>query len=325
MITMLRRQTRPVERFFLHYQERKSKVMGAVLPLLALRAFVETGRHGSLKAAAAVMGVTPGAISQQLKLLQARTGVALFTRTPQGVALTPAGAQVHPALLRAFDQIQDSMATLEAIHARQTLTISTVPTFAASWLVPRLGRFTERHPDIEVRVEASSALVDLRRDRIDIAIRHGLGEYPGLISRPLAAPVLLPVACPALLADGPPIHSAVDCLQYPLLQDSDRSDWALWFRALGLPPDPRVERGPAFDDDVLLIRAAESGQGIALVRDLYVESEVASGRLAVVLDQPWPTRFAYYAVTLPGAEENPAIAAFLHWLQEEVEAPTSAL
>ena len=299
--------------------------MGAVLPLLALRAFVETGRHGSLKAAAAVMGVTPGAISQQLKLLQARTGVELFTRTRLGVALTPAGAQVHPALLRAFDQIQDSMAMLDAIHARQTLTISTVPSFAASWLVPRLGRFTARHPAIEVRVEASSALAELRRDRIDIAIRHGLGEYPGLISRPLAAPVLLPVACPTLLADGPPIRSAVDCLQYPLLQDSDRSDWSLWFSALGLPPDPRIERGPAFDDDVLLIRAAEAGQGIALVRDLYVESEVASGRLAVVLDQPWPTRFAYYAVTLPGAGENPTIAAFLCWLQEEVEAATSAL
>lgn len=299
--------------------------MGAVLPLLALRAFVETGRHGSLKAAADVMGVTPGAISQQLKLLQARTGVSLFTRSRHGVSLTPAGAQVHPALSRAFDQIQDSMAALEAIHTRQTLTISTVPSFAASWLVPRLGRFTERHPAIEVRVEASSALANLRRDRIDIAIRHGLGEYPGLVSRTLAAPVLLPVACPALLAEGPPIHSAVDCLQYPLLQDSDRSDWSLWFRALGLPSDPRIERGPAFDDDVLLIRAAEAGQGIALVRDLYVESEVASGRLAVVLDQPWPTRFAYYAVTLPGTEENPAIAAFLRWLQEEVEAPTSSL
>ncbi|HBS62309.1 MAG TPA: hypothetical protein DEB32_06240 [Stenotrophomonas sp.] len=185
-----------------------------------------------LKAAAAAMGVTPGAISQQLKLLQARTGVELFTRTRQGVALTLAGAQVHPALL--------------------------------------------------------------------------------------------PVACPALLAAGPPIRTAVDCLQYPLLQDSDRSDWSLWFSALGLPPDPRITRGPAFDDDVLLIRAAEAGQGIALVRDLYVQADVASGRLAIALDQPWPTRFAYYAVTLPGAEENPAIAAFLGWLQEEVEAPASA-
>lgn len=298
--------------------------MSAVLPLLALRAFVETGRHGSLKAAADVMGVTPGAISQQLKLLQARTGVSLFTRSRHGVSLTPAGAQVHPALARAFDQIQDSMAALEAIHARQTLTISTVPSFAAAWLVPRLGRFNARHPQIEVRVEASSALADLRRDRIDIAIRHGLGEYPGLRARHLAAPVLLPVACPRLLTNGPPIRSALDCLHYPLLQDSGRSDWPLWFAALGVPADARSERGAAFDDDVLLIRAAEAGQGIALVRDVYVQAEIAAGRLAVALDQPWPTRFAYYAVTMPQADGDPAIQAFLHWLQEEANAPAQA-
>ena len=294
--------------------------MGAVLPLLALRAFVETGRHGSLKAAAEVMGVSPGAISQQLKLLTERTGVSLFIRNRNGVALSPAGAQVYPALLRAFDTIQDSMALLEAINGRQTLTISTVPSFAASWLVPRLGRFTGQHPDIEIRVEASSALVDLRRDRIDVAIRHGLGQYPGLVSRHLASPVFLPVACPGLLAEGPRIRSPKDCLKYPLLQDSDRSDWRLWFKALGMADDPRIERGPAFDDDVLLIRAAEAGQGIAMVRDVYVQAEVASGRLAVALDQPWPTAFAYYAVTLPGADEKPAISAFLAWLQREAQA-----
>lgn len=293
--------------------------MGAVLPLLALRAFVETGRHGSLKAAAEVMGVSPGAISQQLKLLSERTGVTLFVRNRHGVALSPAGAQVYPALLRAFDTIQDSMAVLEAINGRQTLTVSTVPSFAASWLVPRLGRFTEAHPDTEVRVEASSALVDLRRDRVDVAIRHGLGSYPGLVSRHLASPVLLPVASPCLLADGPRIRSPKDCLKYPLLQDSDRSDWRLWFKALGMADDPRIERGAAFDDDVLLIRAAEAGQGIALVRDVYVQAEVAGGRLSVALDRPWPAAFAYYAVTLPGADEKPAVASFLGWLQREAQ------
>jgi LysR family glycine cleavage system transcriptional activator len=298
--------------------------MGSVLPLLALRAFVETGRHGSLKRAADAMGVTPGAVSQQLKLLQERTGVSLFSRTRYGVELTPAGAQVHPALLRAFDQIEASLAALDAINARQTLTVSAVPTFAASWLVPRLGTFTDRHPDIEVRVEASSALADLRRDRVDIAIRHGLGNYPGLDAHYLMAPVLIPVACPKLLADGPPIRDAIDCLDYPLLQDSDRSDWRLWLKALGVESDPRIERGPAFDDDFLLIRAAEAGQGIALVRDLYAREEIASGRLAIALDRPWPTEFAYYAVTMPKAEDKPAIASFLRWLLDEAKSQTSA-
>ena len=102
-----------------------------------------------------------------------------------------------------------------------------------------------------------------------------------------------------------------------MLQDSDRSDWRLWLKARGVADDPRIERGPAFDDDFLLIRAAEAGQGIALVRDLYAREEIAGGRLAIALDRPWPTEFAYYALTLPGAAEKPAIARFIEWISSE--------
>jgi LysR family glycine cleavage system transcriptional activator len=291
--------------------------MNPVLPLLALRAFAETGRHGSLKRAAETMGVTSGAVSQQIRQLEERIGVALFTRTRHGMQLTEAGAKVHPALLRAFDQIASSLETLESINARRTLTVSTVPSFAASWLVPRLGRFTSRHPDIEVRVEATPGLVDLRRDRVDVAIRHGLGSYPGLVTELLMAPVFLPVASPGLLTKGPPIRKPADCLAYPLLQDSDRADWPLWFKALGVADDPRIERGPSFDDDFLLIRAAEAGQGLALVRDVYAREEIAAGRLALVLDRSWPTDFAYYVVTRPEAASRAPLAEFIDWLKSE--------
>ncbi|WP_121373727.1 LysR family transcriptional regulator, partial [Pseudomonas aeruginosa] len=124
--------------------------MGAVLPLLALRAFVETARHGNLTRAAAAMGVTPGAVSQQLRALQARTGVVLFQRFSHGMRLTPEGEQVYPGLRQAFEQITASLAQLEAINARQTLTVSTEPSFAATWLVPRLGQFSASHPQVEV-------------------------------------------------------------------------------------------------------------------------------------------------------------------------------
>ncbi|WP_208856212.1 LysR family transcriptional regulator [Brucella pseudogrignonensis] len=157
--------------------------MNPVLPLLALRAFVETGRHCSIKQAAEEMGVTSGAVSQQIRQLEDRLGITLFTRTRYGVRLTEAGAKVHPGLLVAFDQIAKSLETLQAINTRPTLTISTVPSFAASWL----GRFTARQPDIEVRVEATSKLVDLGRDHVDIAIRHGLDNYPSLVSEHLMA------------------------------------------------------------------------------------------------------------------------------------------
>ncbi len=268
------------------------------------------------------MGVTSGAVSQQIRQLEERIGVTLFTRARYGVQLTEAGAEIHPGLLRAFDQIGNSMEALEAINARQTVTISTVPSFAASWLVPRLGRFTSEHPDIETRVEATSALVDLRRDRVDVAIRHGLGDYPGLVSEHLMAPVFLPVASPSLLAAGQPIREPSDCLAYPLLQDSDRADWRLWFKAVGVADDPRAERGPSFDDDFLLIRAAEAGQGLALIRDIYAAEEIASGRLVLALDRPWPTDFAYYVVTLPNAPNRKPVADFVEWLKHEATQPS---
>ncbi len=289
--------------------------MGAVLPLLGLRAFVETGRHGSLTAAAEAMGVTPGAISQQLRQLQERLGVNLFDRTRHGVVLSVAGARVYPELLQAFEQISHSLQTLERWETRRTLRISAAPSFAAQWLAPRLGAFSALHPQVDVQLDSSAALVDLRRKGVDIAIRHGLGHYPGLHAEHLMAPVLLPVASPALLAGAPTVSSVQDCLQLRLLQDADRSDWRLWFQALDLPVDERLERGPAFDDDLLLIRAAVAGQGVALVRDIHAAEELASGRLQVVIDQPWPQAFAYYAVTHSDGESNAAVPAFMAWLR----------
>ncbi|WP_269792288.1 LysR substrate-binding domain-containing protein [Stenotrophomonas sp. Iso1] len=298
--------------------------MGAVLPLLALRAFVETARHGTLKAAADAMGVTSGAISQQLKLLQERTGVVLFERTRQGVMLSAAGTRIYPELKQAFDQIESSLRTLERLKGRQTLRISAAPSFAATWLAPRLPGFSAQHPQIDVHLDATTQRVDLRRDGVDIAIRHGLGRYPGVRADHLFAPVLLPVASPALLATAATINTAEDCLQLPLLQDADRNDWRLWFQSMDIAADPRMERGPAFDDDLLLIRAAEASQGIALVRDIHAASEIAAGRLAVAINLPWPQTFAYYALSLPAEEQlQPCIPLFLSWLREQLALPVA--
>ncbi|MBC2659070.1 LysR family transcriptional regulator [Pseudomonas sp. MSSRFD41] len=289
------------------------------LPLQALRTFVEVGQRGGVKAAAEALHVTPGAVSQQIRLLEDRLGMALFTRERQGLRLTDAGAAVHPSLLAAFVQIDRAIDTLDAIKGRQTLTVSTVATFAASWLVPRLGRFNELYPQIEVRVEATSALVDMRRDRVDVALRHGLGGYPGLDVSRLMAPVLVPVACPGVVENGRLLKEPGDCLNYPLLHDSDRADWPLWLAAHGVPEDPRAERGTAFEDDYLLIRAAAAGQGLALVPQEYARDEIASGRLVQILDKPWPARFAYYLVTLPGAIERPEVKAFVDWIRTEAQ------
>ncbi|APX76190.1 Gcv operon activator [Achromobacter insolitus] len=293
--------------------------MTAMLPLQALRTFVEVSQRGSITAAAQALHVTPGAISQQIRLLEERLGIALLVRERHGMRMTEAGADVYPMLSAAFAQIDKAVDMLEAMKARQSLTVSTVATFAASWLVPRLGRFKQRHPHIEIRVEATPALVDLRRDHVDVALRHGLGDYPGLDVVPLMAPVLVPVAAPGLAASVT-LAEPADCLDYPLLHDADRADWPLWLSAHGVAQDPRAQRGNAFDDDFLLIRAAESGQGLALVPAAHAQEEIAAGRLVQVLDKPWPSRFAYYAVSRPGAAQRPEVRAFIDWILEEAAA-----
>ncbi|MCX5463970.1 transcriptional regulator GcvA [Alcaligenes parafaecalis] len=293
--------------------------MNPIFPLLALRAFTEVGRHGSIKLAAQALGVTSGAVSQQIRQLEDRLGVTLFIRSHHKMSLSEAGAQAYPELLSAFDQIENALHTLDATKQRKALTISTVPSFAASWLIPRLADFKNRHPDIEIRVEASPTLVDLRRDKVDIAIRHGLGVYPGLQAEPLMAPVLLPVASPGLLAGKPAIQEPADCLEWPLLQDADRADWSLWLSAHEVADDARADRGTAFEDDYLLIRGAIAGLGLALIPQEYAQDEIAAGRLVQVLDKPWPARFAYYLVSLPDTRQRTEVRAFADWISEQAQ------
>ncbi|MDX7986101.1 LysR family transcriptional regulator [Xenorhabdus sp. 12] len=293
--------------------------MAKSLPLLALRAFVEVGQSNSIKAAAHALNVTPGAISQRIRLLETRVGAELFTREKHGMRMTEAGEKVYPQLLDAFQRLEKAYDKLESSKSRPTLTINTSPTFAASWLVPRLGHFTEQYPQIEIEIQTSYSVVDLKRDRVDIALRHGLGNYPKLSVTPLMSPVLIPVASPELIKAHQPVNEPIDCLNYPLLQDASRADWYLWLSAHGASVDERAERGSCFEDDLLLIRAAKSGQGIALVPQEYAEDEIRAGQLVQVLDNPWPSKFAYYAVTLPEATTRFEVKAFIDWIKEEAE------
>jgi LysR family glycine cleavage system transcriptional activator len=293
------------------------------MPLLALRAFVEVGRQGSVKAAAATLGVTPGAVSQQVKSLERRLGVALFARGNREIHLTPAGTSLLVPIATGFEQIETALEGFEARRRQRMmpLRISTMASFAATWLVPRLGRFTADHPWIELSLQTSSDLVPIGRGKnaADIAIRHGLGAYAGLAVERLLQPRLIPVGSPDLL-QAYDIRSPADCLRAPLLQDADAMDFSLWLRALGVrDPDGLASRGPRLDDDHLLVRAAVAGQGLALVRDTYAASEIAAGRLVPALDVPLPTDFAYWLVTRPPAlKQNAAVMAFRSWILDEV-------
>ena len=304
--------------------------MSGPLPLLGLRAFVEVGRAGSMKDAARRLGVTSGAVSQQVKQLEARLGLSLFERGNREIRLTASGRRLFSGVADPFARIEDA---IEAIRpdrrgGSRTLTVTTTGSFAATWLVPRLGRFTSLHPRIEVRVLTTPTLVPLGTGpgNADIAIRHGLGQWQGVEATPLMRPRLVPVGSPRLLADGPPIRRPADCLNHLLLQDAAGADWRLWLQALGADHrDPRVGRGSRFSDPTLLLGAAVAGQGLALLPDTYVAEDVAAGRLKIAIAAAWPGEFAYYAVIPSGADRhNARVARFKEWLVREAAEAASA-
>ena len=283
--------------------------------LSLLHTFVVVARSGRMRNAADLLALTAGAISQRIRALEDAVGYRLFTRTPAGVELNAAGRALFSSLDDPFRTIEDVDKNLAGVSSRRVV-ISTMGSFAANWLVPRLSSFSRQHPDIDVALETETRIVDLRREPIDLAIRHGLGDYPGLEATWLMAPELIVVASPGCLRSGRPITKPADCLAFPLLHDMDRTDWRLWFEVQGVDA-PQDLKGPSFSDDHLMVRAAASGQGLALVRNVYVDDDLRARRLVQPLTVRWPTRFAYYAVATSEALQRPAVRHFRDWLVKE--------
>src|ERR1700730_17939829 len=280
-----------------------------------LQTFVAVARAGKMKRAANELALTPGAVSQRIRQLEEVAGRRLFNRVPAGVELNAAGQAMFTALAGPFRAIEAVDCELGGPSSSR-VTMSTMPSFAATWLVPRLAMFAQRYPDIEIAVETGTRPVDLRREPIDLAIRHGLGKYPGLESTWLVAPELIVVASPDLLKNRAPLTRPADCLAFPLLHDLNRQDWPLWFEAHGVTA-PHAKKGPAFSESHLIARAAVAGQGLALVRDIYVDDDLRSHRLVKALTMNWPLQFAYYAVATAEAMQKPAVRRFRDWLVEE--------
>jgi LysR family transcriptional regulator, glycine cleavage system transcriptional activator len=283
--------------------------------LALLQTFVSVARVGKMKQAADELALTPGAVSQRIRQLETVVGRRLFTRNATGVELTAAGKTIFDALAEPFRVIEAVDRELDAPSPRR-VTVSTTPSFAATWLVPRLAMFARGYPDIEIAVETGARPVDLKREPIDLAIRHGLGKYPGLEATWLVAPELIVVASPDLLGNRAPLEKPADCLAFPLLHDLDRQDWPFWFEAHGVAA-PNCRKGPAFSETHLIMRAAVAGQGLALVRDIYAEEALRSKTLVKALAVNWPVQFAYYAVATSEALQKPAVRRFRDWLVEE--------
>ncbi|HLI11296.1 MAG TPA: transcriptional regulator GcvA [Alphaproteobacteria bacterium] len=292
-------------------------------PLNALRAFEAAARHLSVKAAAAELHVTPGAVSQLLKALELHLGVKLFNRVNRGIFLTEAGQSYLPPIRNAFRQIAEASRRLAVAAETGILTVSVTPFFASAWLVPRLKAFQDAHPEIDLQVVTSNALVDFSRDAVDVAVRHGLGRYPGLASDRVIAVEIVPVAAPALVAKlGRPTTPAA-LTRWPLVHDAERKAWHLWFEAQGIH-DIGPPRGPAFDDSGLLLKAVLAGQGAGLLPAAMVALDVAARRLVKVADVTMLDDFAYYLVCPAEYRERPKITAFRNWILEAAAADEHA-
>jgi LysR family transcriptional regulator, glycine cleavage system transcriptional activator len=289
-----------------------------------LQTFVAVARAGKMKHAAQELSLTPGAVSQRIRQLEEAAGRRLFSRNRSGIELNAAGEAMFAALAEPFRAIEAVDRELGGLTSRR-VAITTTPSFAASWLMPRLARFAQSCPDIEIAVETGNRPVDLTREPIDLAIRHGLGKYPGVESTWLFAPELIVVASPDLLKDRGPLKTPADCLAFPLLHDFNRRDWPLWFEAHGTPA-PNGGKGLAFSDSHLIVRAAVAGQGLALVRDIYAEDALRAKQLVKPLSVNWPTQFAYYVVAASEALRKPAVRRFKDWLigeaRQDVPLPT---
>lgn len=286
-------------------------------PLNGLRAFEAAARHLSFTRAAGELNVTQTAISHQIRSLEERLGVRLFRRLPRGLVLTEEAQLYLPPIRDAFDQIAAATERLNREQTGGVLTVSMLPSFAARWLVPRLGRFRAAHPDIDLRITASVELVDFARDDVDVAIRRGLGNYPGLWVRRLFGESFYPVCTPALIEGPHGLRRPDDLRHHTLLHDDDTSGWRLWLEIAGVD-GVDANRGPIFSDSGMLLQAAVEGHGVALGRSVLVSADLEAGRLVRPFEElSMPFRVAYYFVCPHTQAERPKVRAFRDWLLQE--------
>ena len=296
-------------------------------PLNALRVFESAARHLSFTKAAEELNVTPGAVSQQIRTLEDFIGAKVFRRTKRALLLTDAAQASLPVLREAFDKLGEASRILAAPGDAGRLNVSVAPSLAAKWLVPRLDRFHETHPDIEVWVSADMDIVDFAMDDVDVAIRYGGGSYPGLDIDLLMSETILPVCSPRLLTGEPPLKTPADLVHHTLLHDGspDKDDsaptWPMWLKAAGVS-DVDGARGPKFNQSSLVIEAAVAGKGVALAKAALALADLEAARLVIPFDLTTPSTFAYYIVHPASKARVKAVRAFKDWLKEEASATT---
>jgi len=294
------------------------------IPLNALHAFVVAARHGSFSKAAEELHVTPAAVSQQIRALEDQLDVQLFHRLNRGIALTDAGQAGLSKLQEGFSSIQSAVQKMQSADNKSELNIWTSPSFASKWLMPRMHRFIEAHPSIDLRISGSAELIDsdsiapslsaqtLKAHNIDVAIRFGSGNYPGCDVEKLMDVDAITLCSPSLLADDAPLplKEPADLLKHTLLHDESpyegRPNWASWLKDADLSGEV-AEHNLYFNSVLLALSAAVEGQGVVLTLDKLAENDIKKGDLVRVFDLPTDVDHAYHLVT----------QVFKEWLSNE--------
>ena len=293
-------------------------------PLRALHAFEAAARHHSFAAAASELGVTPTAISHQIKQLEAACGVKLFQRRPRPLLLTSAGARLYPALRNGFDALATAMALLAEEDAQTPLRVTSPNAFASKWLVPRLPKWREENPTVALEIIGTDAVLDVRAGATDVAIRYARKPPLDLMAHEVFRDTFIPVCSPRLLEQHGPIERAADLLRFPLIHydwinsDPDAPTWRQWLAvARSIDPDFNpLEKAwdLSFSEELHAIDAVIGGQGVAICSDVVVSNELRSGQLVKAHPLALPG-YGFYLVSMPHSPQAPVIEAFSTWMR----------
>ncbi len=284
-------------------------------PLNALKAFEAAARHLNFTEAADELSVTQAAISHQVRALEERLGVQLFRRLPRGLLLTDEGQLLLPGLRDAFDRMAQAVEAIASAEAYGTLTISTLTTFSLSWLVPRLPRFQAAHPEIDVRLMTTPRVVDFAREDVDVAIRHGNGNWPGLSCERLLEERVTPL-CGRSFRDR--LREPHDLIGCPILQVSDDLDWPIWLRAVGVE-GVNLARGSHFDSTKIAVQAAIDGLGVAIGEPTMFTEDILAGRIFQPFDLIITTGKSWWLIAPPRSMERRKVKVFRDWIRAELD------
>lgn len=291
----------------------------------ALRTLDAAARHLNFTRAADELGLTPAAVSHQIKEIEDRLGTALFARTSRSIRLTEAGLVIHEAAVDALATLERAVSrTRRLARGAAELKVSMDPTFASKWLMPKVEQFRRLHPDVELRFDVTSKLRHFERDDIDVGIRFGRGKYPGLVTQRLFDNVIIPVCSPRLLKSGPPLEKPRDLQRHTLVhiewarQGITWPNWRMWMTAAGVA-DFDDRSCIVFEESSQLIQAAIDGNAVALCDFAMVAKDLSDGRLIRPFDLSIrvPADFAYFLAYPAGSAGDPRIEAFQRWITDE--------